>query len=102
MTLFPSRRFSAGYRYPRYSRRRGGALWWILLALGLLGSAGAAYDHFHGGPADGPAKYIIAASGTANEPRPGLPGDLAQELRSAGQSSTAATAYVLNPGTGVA
>ena len=103
MNRFAFRRFSAGYRSPRYPGQRAGALRWILLALGLLGCIAAAYTHFHGdGPTNVPEKFIVAPSGTANEPRPGLPRDLTQKLRSAGRSSTAATAYVVNPGTGVA
>jgi outer membrane protein OmpA-like peptidoglycan-associated protein len=102
MAHFPSRRIPAGYRYPRYPRRAG-VLRWMLLPLGLLGCGAAAYTYLHGGgPSNVPVRFVIAASGTANEPRPGLPGDITQELRSAGQASTAATAYVVDPGTGAA
>ena len=103
MTRFSSRRFSAGYRYPRYSRRQAGGVRMVLVPVGLLAAAAGLYTYLHGGgDSSGPAKFVIAASATANEPRPGLPGDLTHKLRSAGTSSTAATAYVLNPGTGVA
>jgi outer membrane protein OmpA-like peptidoglycan-associated protein len=99
MSRLAFRRYSAGYRYPG---RRAGVLRWVLLAL-ITASGAAAYTYLHGGgPTNVPAKFIIAASGTANEPRPGLPDDLTQKLWSAGQSSTAAKAYVVNPGTGVA
>jgi outer membrane protein OmpA-like peptidoglycan-associated protein len=101
MTRFSSRRFSAGYRYPRYSRHQGGAVRVVLVPVVLLAAGAGIYTYLHGGGGTNvPAKFVIAASGTANEPRPGLPGDITQELRSAGQSSTAATAYVLNPGIG--
>jgi outer membrane protein OmpA-like peptidoglycan-associated protein len=66
-------------------------------------AAAAIYTYIHGGGlTNAPATFVIAASGTANEPRPGVPDDVIQELRSAGQASPAATAYVVNPGTGVA
>jgi outer membrane protein OmpA-like peptidoglycan-associated protein len=74
----------------------------VLLGLGLLASMAAAYTYVHGSPSNLPAKFVIATSGTANEPRPGLPGDLTQKLKAAGQSSTAAQAYVLNAGSGAA
>jgi outer membrane protein OmpA-like peptidoglycan-associated protein len=101
MTRLAYRRFHTGYRYSSYPGRRAGALRWAVLALVLLGGATAyTYIHGHGG-SNAPAKFVILASGTANEPKAGLPGDLAQELQSAGQASTNATAYVLNAGTGV-
>jgi hypothetical protein len=88
MTRLAFRRFPAGYRYSRYPGRRAGVLRWVLLVLGLLVCA-AAYTYIHGdGGSNTPAKFVILASGTANEPRPGLPGDITQELQSAGQSST--------------
>jgi outer membrane protein OmpA-like peptidoglycan-associated protein len=102
MMRLRSRGFPASYRYSRYSYGRTGRLRWVLVGLGLLCCVAAAYTYVHRGPASIPAKYVIAASGTANEPRPGLPGDLTQKLQTAGQSSTDAKAYVVNPGTGVA
>ena len=106
MTYVPFRRSSLRYRYPRYPRYprgRSGGLRWLLLALGLVASAAAAYTYTHRSDVTNtPAKFIIAATGTANEPRPGLPGDVLQSLRSAALASTAATAYVINPGTGLA
>jgi outer membrane protein OmpA-like peptidoglycan-associated protein len=105
MTGLGFRRFPGGYRYSRYSRypgRGAGVLRWVVIVV-LVGSGAAAYTYMHGGGTTNvPAKFIILASGTANEPRPGLPGDITQELRSAGQASANATAYVLNPNTGVA
>lgn len=97
MNRYP-RRYSAGYR----RGRRGGTVRWILLAVGLLGSAGFGYTCLHHDPAKGQETFVIAASGTANEPRPGLPGDIIQKLWSAGGASTAASGYVVNPATGVA
>jgi outer membrane protein OmpA-like peptidoglycan-associated protein len=98
MSYLPFRRLSVGYRYPRY--HRAGPLRWLLLALGLAGLGTAGYTYIHGGgPSNVPVKFIIAASGTANEPLPGLPDDIVQKLRSVGEESTAATAYIINPAT---
>ena len=52
------------------------------------------------GPSRTPDTVIIAASATRNEPEPMLSADIIGMLRSAGTSSSRATAYVVAPGSG--
>jgi hypothetical protein len=69
MTRLSYRRFSVGYRYPRYPGHRPAGLLWILLSLGLLSSGWAVCAHVHhGGSSNVPAKFVIAASATATGP----------------------------------
>jgi outer membrane protein OmpA-like peptidoglycan-associated protein len=88
------------YRYRYRSRRtinRRLALAVCLLTLAALASAlisGFGFSHSH------PETVIITATATENEPTPALsPTDL-QILRSAGSTSSRATAYIVDPNTG--
>jgi len=81
----PRRRVIAGSTAP--------AMW--LLAAALLAGAVSAC-----GPSRTPQSLIIAATATGNEPEPTLSADIVQMLRSAGSTSTEATAYVVAPGSG--
>jgi outer membrane protein OmpA-like peptidoglycan-associated protein len=77
-------------------RRRGiaGSLTGLAVILATLVSAC--------GPSPAPARMIIAASATANEPDPVLSPAVLQMLRSAGTGSSNATAYVVAPDSGQA
>lgn len=78
----------------RLDLRRPAAVAWLLpLALGLGGLSAC-------GPSQTPDTLIIAASATANEPRPALSSAMMWLLKSAGANSTDAAAYVVNPVTG--
>lgn len=88
------------------------SLWWVTAGYGsrrlvvvacLLAAVAAsvtlfavsASDH---GPSAAADVYLIAESATANEPEPVLPPDIMQKLRSAGDTSERATAFVVPPG----
>ena len=81
----PLRRDIAGSR-PR------AAISWLLACTGLITLAAAC-----AGPSPVPKTVIIAATATANEPAPVLSASILQMLRSAGTTSTKATAYVVDP-----
>jgi outer membrane protein OmpA-like peptidoglycan-associated protein len=82
-------------------RRRTAAGRTLLLAAGtcalttLLGSCGKAPDNT-------PVSFVVLASATANEPGPELSTTDLGMLASAARASTQATAYIVNPTTGVA
>ena len=67
---------------------------WLLAAALLTGAVSAC------GPSQRPQSLIIAATATGNEPEPTLSADIVRTLRSAGSTSTEATAYVIAPGSG--
>jgi outer membrane protein OmpA-like peptidoglycan-associated protein len=95
MNYFERRRYAV-----RYGSRRTAAVRWLLTG-GLLVALAAGYTYMH--HRDRPsasAVYIIAPSGTANEPGPVLSASVLQMLRSAAQTSNMATAYVISPGSG--
>lgn len=54
----------------------------------------------HTPPVNTPAKVVVLASGTANEPEPELAAEDTSILYAAGSDSTDGTAYVVNPNTG--
>lgn len=67
---------------------------WLLAAALLTGAVSAC------GPSQRPQSLIIAATATGNEPEPTLSANIVRMLRSAGSTSTEATAYVIAPGSG--
>lgn len=78
--------------------RRGIAdcLTWLVLTVIIAALVSAC------GPSPAPARMIIAASATANEPEPVLSPYVLQMLRAAGTGNTSATAYVVVPDSGQA
>jgi outer membrane protein OmpA-like peptidoglycan-associated protein len=96
MNYFQRRRYTA-----RYGRSRAYPLKWALGAA-LICAPLAVFGYVHHKHPSGPASFIIVPSATANEPAPVLSGAVLALLRSAGQNSTHATAYIVAPGSGQA
>ena len=69
----------------------------LAAAAALLGLAGCMNGAAKAGPAGG---IVIAATATANEPAPALSSANVALLEMAGESSTSAVAYIVNPATG--